>query len=54
MQSGLCKDRIKQIVWFSLECPERLAEYSDPAKFRQIFTLMKQGKKLDRPDYVKL
>lgn len=43
-----------QLVWFNLECPERHADYADPVKFRQIFTLMKQGKKLDRPGYVRL
>ena len=45
---------MRQIVWFNLECPKYMADYNDPVKFRQIFSLIKQGKKLDRPDYVRL
>ena len=45
---------VTQILWFNLECPDRHKEYEDPIKFRQIFTLLKQGKSIDRPDYVKL
>ena len=42
------------MLWFNVDCPDRFRDYKDPIKLRSIFTNVKKGKGVDRPEYVQL